>query len=142
MPAPSDNPLAINAMLDAHTTYIGGASTLTYYDGVRPATGGAAITTQNSMGVHVMATPFAGAAAAASRSATLPANVNALHTSGQGGFGAVTWARHATSAGVWIRDIDVVDTLGAVSAVLVNNVNFQAGVAIQMLSWGSSVTGA
>ena len=77
-----------NSQLNAITTAVGNAGTLTIYSGTQPATGGAATTV---LATFTLGSPFAPAASGAVLSPTLPANVNASAT------GTATWFRVSTS---------------------------------------------
>jgi len=87
-----------NAQLDAITTAVGNAGKLALYDGVRPATGGAATT---KLAEFTLGTPFSGAAAAAVLSPTLPAATTGIAA------GVATWARITTSAAAFVIDLGV-----------------------------------
>lgn len=80
-----------NAQLDAITAQVGDAALCAIYDGVRPATGGAATT---KLAEFVMGTPFAPAAAGAVLLPTLPSDATGL------AVGTATWFRISTSGGV------------------------------------------
>ena len=73
-----------NAQLDANTTFIGGGGKLRIYNGVRPATGGAATTL---LAEFTLATPFAPASSGAVLSPTLPAATTGAAA------GTATWFR-------------------------------------------------
>lgn len=91
-----------NARLDAITAAVGNAGKLALYDGVRPASGGAAT---NKLAEFTTGTPFAPGAAGGVLSPTLPANTTGLAAAGTGT--AATWARLTTSAGVFVADLSV-----------------------------------
>ena len=84
-----------NAQLDAITTAVGNAGLCAIYDGVRPATGGAATT---KLAEFTMGTPFAPAAAAGVLSPTLPSATTGLAA------GTATWFRIATSGATQVID--------------------------------------
>lgn len=100
------NVLLRNAQLDAITTFAGSGALLRIYDGTRPATGGAVTT---KLAEFTLGTPFAGAAAAAALSPTLPANTTGLAA------GTATWFRIVKADGT----THVID--GAVGAELTLN---------------------
>jgi hypothetical protein len=79
-----------NAQLDAITTRAGNAALLRAYDGVRPATGGAATT---KLAEWTLGSPFAVAAVGGALSPTLPADTVGL------AVGDVTWFRIVQSDG-------------------------------------------
>jgi hypothetical protein len=79
-----------NAQLDAITARAGNAALLQAYDGVRPATGGAATT---KLAQWTLGTPFAAGAAAGVLSPTLPADTVGLAA------GTITWFRIVKSDG-------------------------------------------
>jgi hypothetical protein len=79
-----------NAQLNAITTFCGNACKLRIYDGTRPATGGAVTTL---LAEFTLGSPFAGAAALASLSPSLPANTTGLAA------GTATWFRIVKSDG-------------------------------------------
>jgi hypothetical protein len=112
-----------NAQLDALTTAVGSAGKLQIYDGTRPATGG---TATNKLAEFILGTPFAGAAAAASLSPTLPANTVGLLA------GTATWARVTTSAGAFVADVSV-GTTG--TEVIVNTATVSVGLTMSVTSW-------
>ena len=84
-----------NAQLDAITAQVGNAGLCAIYDGVRPATGGAATT---KLAEFTMGTPFAPGAAAAVLSPTLPSAATGLAN------GTATWFRITTSGGTQVID--------------------------------------
>lgn len=89
---------ARNARLDALNTVIGNGGKLAFYNGSRPATGGAATT---KLAELVCGSPFAGAAAGAVLTA------NAITENVGLAAGTATWARLTTSAGVFVGDFSV-----------------------------------
>jgi hypothetical protein len=114
-----------NAQLNAITTAVGNAGTLTIYSGVQPATGGA-LSGNTALATFTLGSPFAPAAAAAVLSPTLPANVNAAAT------GTATWFRVATSGGT--QEID--GTVGTAGADLnLNTTSLVSGVAVSVTAW-------
>lgn len=112
-----------NAQLDQITTAVGGGGKIIIYDGVRPATGGAAT---NVLGTFTGGTPFAPAASAARLSPTLPANVTASAA------GTATWFRVTTSAGGFVIDGSV-GTSGA--DMNLNTTAISSGVTLSITSW-------
>lgn len=85
-----------NAMLDQITTAVGNAGLLRIYDGVRPATGGAATTLLAEL---TCGTPFAAGASGGVLtlgSITQDASANAN--------GTATWFRIVTSGGTFVID--------------------------------------
>lgn len=88
-----------NTMLDAITTAAGNAALLRIYDGVRPATGGAATTLLAEL---TCGTPFAAGAAAGVLTLgaiTQDASANAT--------GTATWFRIVTSGATFVLDGNV-----------------------------------
>lgn len=112
-----------NAQLDAITTAIGNAGLLQIYDGVRPATGGAATT---KLTEFTLGTPFAAAAAAAVLNPTLPADTTGL------AVGTATWGRIVTSGGTFVIDLSV-GTSGAECNL--NSTSITIGVACSITSF-------
>lgn len=92
-----------NAQLNAITTAVGNAGTLTIYCGTQPATGGTATTVAVTF---TMGSPFAPSASAAVLSPTLPSAATATGTC------TATWFRIATSGGTQVID-GTVGTSGA-----------------------------
>ena len=78
------NVLLRNAQLDAITTFAGAGAKCRIYDGVRPATGGAATV---MLAEFTLGTPHAPAAVSGVLSPALPANVNGTVA------GTATWYR-------------------------------------------------
>lgn len=109
-----------NAQLDAITTAVGNAGKLALYDGVRPATGGAATT---KLAEFTLGTPFAPAAAAAVLSPTLPGATTGLAA------GIATWGRITTSGGTFVID------LGVGTDITLNTTTVSVGVACLVTSW-------
>ena len=94
-----------NAQLDAITTFAGNGAKLRIYDGVRPATGGAATTLLAEL---TCGTPFAGAASAG----VLTANA-ITQDSGADANGTATWFRIVKSDGTThVMDGDATATGG------------------------------
>jgi hypothetical protein len=112
-----------NSQLNAITTSVGNAGTLTLYNGTQPATGGAATT---ALATFTLATPFAPAASAAVLSPTLPAATTGLVT------GTATWFRVSTSGGT--QEID--GTVGTSGADLnLNTISIVGGVTVSLSAW-------
>lgn len=109
-----------NDQLDAITARVGNAGKLVIYDGVRPATGGAATTL---LVEFTLGTPFAPAAAAAVLSPNLPADANGV------AVGTATWGRVTTSAGVFCVD------LGVGTDIVLSSAAITVGVPVSVVSW-------
>jgi hypothetical protein len=92
-----------NAQLNAITTAVGNAGTLTIYCGTQPATGGTATTVAATF---TMGSPFAPGASSAVLTPTLPSAATAVATC------TATWFRIATSGATQIID-GTVGTSGA-----------------------------
>jgi len=109
-----------NAQLDAITTAVGNAGKLALYDGVRPATGGAATT---KLAEFTLGTPFAAGAAAGVLSPTLPSDTTGIAA------GTATWGRITTSAGTFVID------LGVGTDITLNTTTVSVGVACSVTSF-------
>lgn len=116
-----------NAILDQITTAIDAgvaAGTLTIYDGVRPATGGAATTVLAELTFSDPSFPAASAGSMTANAITADASANAT--------GTATWFRVATSAGAAVFDGDV-GTSG--SDLNLNTTSITAGVNVAVNSF-------
>lgn len=116
-----------NAILDQITTAIDAgvsAGTLTIYDGVRPATGGAATTILAELTFSDPSFPAASAGSMTANAITADASANAT--------GTATWFRVATSAGAAVFDGDV-GTSG--SDLNLNTTSITAGVNVAVNSF-------
>ena len=112
-----------NSQLNAITTAVGSAGTLTIYAGTQPATGGTATTV---LATFTLGSPFSGAASAAVLSPTLPANVNASAT------GTATWFRVSTSGATQCID-GTVGTSGA--DLILNTTALTLGNPVSVTAW-------
>ena len=112
-----------NSQLNAITTAVGNAGTLTIYSGTQPATGGAATTV---LATFTLGSPFAPAASGAVLSPTLPANVNASAT------GTATWFRVSTSGAAQCID----GTCGTSGTDLIlNTTALTSGNPVSVTAW-------
>ncbi len=84
-----------NDQLDAITARVGNAGLCAIYDGVRPATGGAATT---KLAEFIMGTPFAPAAVGGVLSPTLASDTTGL------AVGTASWFRISTNGGTQVID--------------------------------------
>ena len=109
-----------NAQNDAITTAIGNAGKLQLYDGVRPATGGAATT---KLAEFTLGTPFAAASAAGVLSPTLPSSTTGLAA------GTATWGRITTSGGAFVVDVSVGT---AATEWILNTTTISVGVTVSV----------
>ena len=112
-----------NAQLDAITTAVGNAGKLRIYDGVRPATGGAATTL---LAEFTLGSPFAPGAAAAVLSPTLPASTTGVAAS------TATWFRVVTSGGTQVIDGSA-GTAG--TDLILTTATISIGLTINVTSW-------
>jgi len=85
-----------NAMLDSITTAIGSSGLLRIYDGVRPASGGAATTLLAELPLSVTAAPAASGGVLTFDPITTDASAN--------NSGTATWFRVTTSGGTFVID--------------------------------------
>lgn len=115
-----------NARADAITTAAGTSALLRIYDGVRPATGGAA-TTQLAV-LTGDGTAFAPAAAGGVLSPNAFADDTDADNSGE-----ATWFRLETSGGTFVMDGDVGGT-GSGADLEIDNVNIVAGGTVSLTS--------
>lgn len=127
-----------NARLDAITTAVGALGRLRLYDGVQPATGGAA--TNLLCDLPCSATFAPGAAAGV-------LTVNAITTTNAALSGTCTWCRVTTSGGTAIMDAPagaaVVTTITGTASTDTVTVGSAAGLVIGMYASGTGIaTGA
>ena len=87
-----------NARMDEISTAVGSGGLVRFYDGTRPATGGAATTLLATLS-------WAAAMAAAASGGVLTGN--AITTANAGATGTATWARVTTSGGTAVFDMNV-----------------------------------
>lgn len=87
-----------NARMDEISAAVGSAGLIRFYDGTRPATGGAATTLLATLS-------WAAAMAAAASGGVLTGN--AITTANAGATGTATWARVTTSGGTAVFDMNV-----------------------------------
>ena len=115
-----------NAILDQITTAIdagAGAGLIRIYDGVRPATGGAATTLLAELTFSDPSFPAASAGSMTANAITADASANAT--------GTATWFRFTTDAGAAVLDGDV-GTSG--SDLNLNTTSITAGVNVAISS--------
>ncbi|WP_354684452.1 hypothetical protein [Cupriavidus necator] len=96
-----------------------GAGLLKIYDGTRPTTKGAAITTQQLLVTQPFADPSAGSISGTTLTLALGASVLGSKT------GQAKWARIVDSAGTFVADMDVVQTSGGPGEVLLTTTSGQ-----------------
>lgn len=113
-----------NTMLDAITTAAGTSATLKFYDGTRPATGGAA--------TNLLATLTCGAGAFAAAAASGVLTANAITSANASATGTATWARLASSGGTFVADMNV-GTSG--SDINMTSVSFVSGQPVTVSSF-------
>jgi hypothetical protein len=116
-----------NAQLNAITTAVGNAGTLTIYCGTQPATGGSATTVA---AVFTLGSPFAPSASSAVLSPTITSSMS----SGVAGVAScsATWFRVATSGGTQVID----GTVGTSGADLnLNTTSISVGVNVTIPTW-------
>lgn len=114
-----------NARLDALTTALGASPLLRIYDGVRPATGGAAT---NLLAQLTCAATFAPAASGGVLTANAISSVTAT------GTGTATWARLTTSGGTFVADMSVTLTGGGGDLQITGTTSITAGVTVSVSS--------
>lgn len=114
-----------NARLDALTTALGSGALLKIYDGVRPATGGAATTLLAQL---VCSGTFAPAAS----SGVLTAN--AISSATASASGTATWARLTTSGGTFVADLSVSVAGGGGDLQITGTAVITSGVTVSITS--------
>jgi hypothetical protein len=114
--------------VNAISTRAGTGSLLRQYSGPIPAVGGGAIDPSCVLlCTHTMGSPLAPSTTNGKIVCTLPANVNAVAT------GIGSWARHVTSAGVFLGDYDL--ALSGMNVIVMNSLGYTSGVAAQVLQF-------
>lgn len=114
-----------NARLDALTTALGASPLLRIYDGVRPATGGAAT---NLLAQLTCAATFAPAASGGVLTA------NSISSATATGTGTATWARLTTSGGTFVADMSVTLTGGGGDLQITGTTSIASGVTVSVSS--------
>lgn len=114
-----------NARLDALTTALGSGALLRIYDGVRPATGGAATTLLAQLAC-------AGTFAPAASSGVLTAN--AISSATASASGTATWARLTTSGGTFVADLSVSVAGGGGDLQITGTAVITSGVTVSITS--------
>lgn len=113
-----------NAMMDAVTTAVGASGKLRFYNGTRPASGGAATTLLAELTCNATFAPGASGGVLTLNAITSDSSADAT--------GTATWFRIVTSGGTFCIDGNV-GTSG--SDLNMNTVSFVAGAAIAVTSF-------